>query len=58
MSYTPTIYRHHGGILIAILALLVAGLWVANLFVGSVSIPSAEVWNILWGGNASVESWQ
>lgn len=58
MSYTPTIYRHHGGILMAILALLVAGLWVANLFVGSVSIPSAEVWNILWGGNASVESWQ
>ena len=58
MSNTPATYRHNSGLLIAILALLVAGLWVANLFVGSVSIPSQEVWRILWGGDASVESWQ
>ena len=32
-------------------------LWVANLFLGSVRIPFAEVWAVLTGGEASQPSW-
>lgn len=32
-------------------------LWAANLFLGSVRIPFAEVWAVLTGGEASQPSW-
>ena len=42
---------------IILLALAIAGLFVANLMYGSVSIPAGEVFNILTGGTASRPSW-
>ena len=32
-------------------------LFIANLLIGSVNIPPAEVWHILTGGESSKASW-
>ena len=48
-----------GRMYIALMGLLLVLLFVANLFVGSVDIPVAEVWNVLTGeGDAVRPSWQ
>ena len=48
-----------GRMYIALMGLLLVLLFVANLFVGSVDIPVAEVWNVLAGeGDAVRPSWQ
>lgn len=44
--------------LIILLSLLVALLWMANLFIGSVSIPCDEVIKILFGGEGERRSWE
>lgn len=44
--------------IIIILIVLAIILWVANLFVGSVSIPAKEVINILMGKDPTFESWR
>ena len=41
-----------------VLCLLIVALFCVSLVVGSVKIPVAEVWHILWGGEAQKESWQ
>lgn len=52
--------RHisHSTLLILLLGLVVAILLVANLFVGSVSIPAREVLNVLMGQECERESWR
>lgn len=52
--------RHisHSTLLILSLGLVVAILLVANLFVGSVSIPAREVLNVLMGQECERESWR
>lgn len=52
--------RHlsYSTLLIIILSLLTVGLWITNLFVGSISIPTHEVINILMGNECQRESWK
>lgn len=44
---------------IALMTLLTLGLFIANLFVGSVKIPASEVWNVLTGStHVTSSSWR
>ncbi len=48
----------YSSIIIIVLSLTVVGLWITNLFIGSVSIPAKEVINILMGQECERESWR
>ena len=45
-------------ITIWLMILLIVVLFALNILVGSVSIPTSDVWHILWGGEDVKPSWQ